>query len=49
MMKAVMLAALGAVATGAFGEVVETNRINVTKRPEWAQATTVEKLPTAKN
>ena len=49
MMKAVMLAALGAVATGAFGEVVETNRINVTKRPEWAQATTVEKLPTAKD
>lgn len=48
-MKAVMLAALGAVATGAFGEVVETNRINVTKRPEWAQATTVEKLPTAKD
>ena len=32
MMKAVMLAALGAVATGAFCEVVETNRINVANR-----------------
>ena len=31
-MKAVMLAALGVVATGAFCEVVETNRINVTNR-----------------
>lgn len=29
----------------AHADVAETNRINVTARTQWAQATTVDKLP----
>ena len=34
-------------ATASWGEVTETNRINVTAKTVWAQATTVEQLPAA--